>query len=179
MLISYLRPCDEPGTELGAHRRALADAGCGRVVKEPLGAEDGGAQPELDGLLGRLQPGDVLVVPQLNSLARSLPDLVRTLQCVVAAGAGLRSVAEAVDAGASREAAPSVPDTKADAALSDPTLHDDRGKPKRVNASLPAAPPPLRRRRGRRPPKPLWQQTPCTQRAVHTCNKVVGVASAA
>jgi hypothetical protein len=76
----YIRPCDEPGTELGAHRRALADAGCGQVVEEPLGAEDGGAQPELDVLLGRLQPGDVLVVPQLDSLARSLPDLVRTLQ---------------------------------------------------------------------------------------------------
>jgi hypothetical protein len=58
----------------------MPDAGCGQVVEEPLGAEDGGAQPELDVLLGRLQPGDVLVVPQLDSLARSLPDLVRTLQ---------------------------------------------------------------------------------------------------
>jgi len=103
-------------------------------VEEQFGAEGGGEQPELDGPLGRLQPGDVLVVPHLDSLA------------------------EALNAGASRRASPSGPHSKADPALSRPTLHDDRDKPELVNAGRPAAPPPLRRRRGGRPPKLSWQQ---------------------
>lgn len=78
MLIGHPLPCNEPGTELGAHRRALADGLRRYVVEEPAGVQGDGSQPELDGLLGRLRPGGVLVVPHLDSLARPLPDLVRT-----------------------------------------------------------------------------------------------------
>ena len=91
MPTGYLPAGDGHGTELGAHRRALADAGYGQVVEERAAGKDAGAQPELDRLLGRLQPGDVVVVPQIYSLARSLPDLVGTLRRIAAAGAGLRS----------------------------------------------------------------------------------------
>lgn len=82
LLIGCIPACNGHGTELDAHRRVLTDAGCGQVVEEQPRAEDIAQQPELDILLGRLRPGDVPVVPQLDSLARSLlPDLVRTPHC--------------------------------------------------------------------------------------------------
>ena len=93
-------------------------------MEEQPGAEDSGVQPELDGLLGRLQPGDVLVVPRLVSLARSLLDLVRTIQRVTAAGGGLRSLAEAPDTAPSRRTPPNGLQDEAAAALSRPNLHD-------------------------------------------------------
>jgi hypothetical protein len=89
VLIGHPPPCDEPGTELSAHRRALADAVCRYVVEERAGIQGGGPQPELDGLLGRLQPGDVLVVPHLDSLARPYPTWC-ALQRVAGDGACLQ-----------------------------------------------------------------------------------------
>jgi len=158
VLIGYISACDGDGTELDVHRRALADAGCAQVVEEQPGAEDGGAQPELDGLLGRLRPGDILVVPQLDSLARSLSDLVCAMQRVAASGAGLRSLAEVLDAAPSRGALPNGLQDETAATLSHPDLHDGHDMPQPVNAGHPATPPPLRHRRGGRPPKLSWQQ---------------------
>ena len=60
-------------------------------------AERGDAQPELDGLLTRLQAGDVVVVPHLDSLGDSLPKVVRHVQQLAAAGIGLRSLAEVLN----------------------------------------------------------------------------------
>ena len=93
VLIGYLQTFSEHNTKPGAHRQALADAGCGQVVEEQTAAKDSQAQPELDSLLRRLQPGDVLVVPQLDSLGQSLPDLAGILRRIAATGAGLRSLA--------------------------------------------------------------------------------------
>jgi len=154
----YLPAGNGHGTELGAHRRALADAGYGQVVEERAAGKDAGAQPELDRLLGRLQPGDVVVVPQMDSPARSLPDLVGTLRRIAAAGAGLRRLAKALDAGMSPKASPNGRHDEAAAALSRPNLQDGHGPPERVEGGHAATPPPIRRRRGGRPPKLSAQQ---------------------
>jgi len=105
VLIGYLRNC--PGYEVpaAAQRRALAEAGCEQVVEEWSGLEHGDEQPELHDLLARLQPGDVVVVPRLDSLGRSLPKVVHHVQSLTAAGIGLRSLAEALDTPARPQAA--------------------------------------------------------------------------
>ncbi len=75
---------------------ALAAAGCDPILRE----EASGGQtdrPELARAIRSLQPGDVLVVWKLDRLSRSLRDLLFTLEEVAAAGAGFRSLTEAVD----------------------------------------------------------------------------------
>ncbi len=95
MLIGYLR--DPPGGgDAGAQRRALAEAGCEEVVREPAGAAD--VQPALGGLIARLRPGDNLVVATLDSLGASLAGVARRVHQLAAAGVGLRSLAEPFDA---------------------------------------------------------------------------------
>jgi len=105
VLIGYL--WDRPGDDAhaAAQRRALAEAGCGQVVEERPGAEHGDEQPELRGLLARLQAGDVVVVPHLDSLGCSLPKVVQHVQQLATAGIGLRSLAEALDTPALRPTA--------------------------------------------------------------------------
>ncbi len=96
MLIGYLRNC--PGHEgPAAQHRALTEAGCQQVVEERHGVEHGDEQPELHDLLARLQAGDVVVVPRLDSLGRSLPKVVQHVQRLTEVGIGLRSLAEALD----------------------------------------------------------------------------------
>jgi len=96
VLIGYLRNC--PGHEgPAAQHRALTEAGCQQVVEERHGVEHGDEQPELHDLLARLQAGDVVVVPRLDSLGRSLPKVVQHVQRLTEAGIGLRSLAEALD----------------------------------------------------------------------------------
>jgi len=44
-----------------------------------------------------LKPGDVLTVWKLDRRSRSLRDLLFTLETITAAGAGFRSITEAID----------------------------------------------------------------------------------
>ena len=131
MLIGYLR-IHPNEARVEAHRRALVEAGCERIVEEPPSAEDGDDQPALRDLITRLRPGDVVVVSQLDSLGSSLAEVVQQVHQLAAAGAGLRSLAEAFDAPA--------PPTRADAGTA-----DDQGGLDRTTA--------CRRRAGGRPPK--------------------------
>ncbi len=101
MLIGYLRDCPGDSAHAAAQRRSLAEAECEQVVEERPGAQHGGDQPKLHGLLARLQPGDVVVVPQLDSLGCHLADVVQWVQQLTAAGIGLRSLAEALSTPAS------------------------------------------------------------------------------
>ena len=96
MLIGYMRAerADEDG--LLAQRQALQGAGCERFV-EDLTSGGRRDQPALRGTLDGLRAGDVIVVPRLDCLGRSLQDVVRVMQRIEAAGAGLRSLAEAID----------------------------------------------------------------------------------
>ncbi len=99
MLIGYFRSrMGHQGTPC-AQRQALADAGCTQVVEDLVSGRRW-EQPELRRVLDGLRPGDVVVVPQLEDLGRSLPEVVRRVQCIVAAGAGLRSLKEGIDTAA-------------------------------------------------------------------------------
>ncbi|MBB5727381.1 DNA invertase Pin-like site-specific DNA recombinase [Sphingomonas endophytica] len=96
MQIGYARVSRGDHQDLDAQVAALAAAGCDPILRE----EASGGQtdrPELARAIRSLQPGDVLVVWKLDCLSRSLRDLLFTLEEVAAAGAGFRSLTEAVD----------------------------------------------------------------------------------
>ncbi len=96
MLLGYLRISkgDEQTTAL--QRRALREAGCERFFDE---VASGGRwnRPELHRLLDQLRPGDVVVVWKLDRLSRSLKDLLHLFDRLKEAGAGFRSLTEAID----------------------------------------------------------------------------------
>ena len=96
MEIGYARVSRGDHQDLDPQRRALTDAGCATIYQE----EASGGQVdrrELARAIGALNPGDVLVVWKLDRLSRSLRDLLFTLEAITAAGAGFRSLTEAVD----------------------------------------------------------------------------------
>ena len=98
VLIGYLRtdPANDQAT--AADRQALAAEGCEQIVEEMRGDVSDCTQVELQKLLQRLGPGDVLAVPQLRSLGDNLAAVVGHVQTLTSAGAGLRSLDEACDA---------------------------------------------------------------------------------
>jgi len=145
VLIGYVRAGSSDDADCAARHLALAQAGCEQIVAEQPDVDDSGQQPELHGLLARLHTGDVVIVPQLDSLGRSLPDVVRWVQRLAAAGVGLHSLTETLDA-----AAPQGHATVA--TLDRPTAHDSRPAPQPPGAGGPATPS-TRRPAGGRPPK--------------------------
>src|SRR6201996_2120155 len=95
MLIGYARvSTTEQDTAL--QTSALKAAGCEKIFREKA---SGGRwdRPELHRLLDQLREGDVVVVWKLDRLSRSLKDTLAILERVEAAGAGFRSLTEAVD----------------------------------------------------------------------------------
>ena len=96
VLLGYARVSRGDEQTSALQRRALAEAGVERVFDE---AASGGRwdRPALHRLLDQLRPGDVVVVWKLDRLSRSLKDLLAILERVDAAGAGFRSLTEAVD----------------------------------------------------------------------------------
>jgi len=70
----------------------LKVAGCDVVV-----IDDCSGRPLLKRALGRLGRGDVLIVPALDSLASTLPELVNRLHDIDARGASLLSLADEMD----------------------------------------------------------------------------------
>jgi len=98
-MIGYLRGRTADKDAPAAHRKALADAGCERIV-EDVSFIRSSEQTELRRMLNDLQVGDVVVVPELGSLSRSLPEVARCLEHIATAGAGLRSLKEGIDTAA-------------------------------------------------------------------------------
>ena len=96
MLLGYARISKGDDQSTAAQRRALADAGCDRVFEE---AASGGRwdRPELHRMIDQLREGDVVMVWKLDRLSRSLKDLLHILERIEAAGAGFRSLTEAID----------------------------------------------------------------------------------
>jgi len=84
------------GQDLSQQRAALRSAGCTRLFEEKA---SGGRwdRPELHRLLDHLRPGDVVVVWKLDRLSRSLKDLLHIMEKIGTAGAGFRSLTEAID----------------------------------------------------------------------------------
>jgi len=95
MKIGYARVSTAEQTT-GLQTDALAQAGCERVFDETAS----GAQrdrPELAKAIEFLRPGDVLVVWKLDRLARSLRQLIETVEDLQARGIGFISITEGID----------------------------------------------------------------------------------
>ena len=75
---------------------ALKAVECERIFREKA---SGGRWdwPELHRLLDQLRKGDVLVVRKLDRLSRSLRDVLTIMEQLGEAGAGFRSLTEAID----------------------------------------------------------------------------------
>ena len=79
---------------------ALNAAGCKRIFTEKAsGAQRG--RPQLAAALDYIREGDTLVVWRLDRLARSLRQLIETMEDLDARGIGFRSLTEAIDTTAS------------------------------------------------------------------------------
>jgi DNA invertase Pin-like site-specific DNA recombinase len=100
MLLGYARVSKGDDQSTAAQKRALTDAGCGRIFEETA---SGGRweRPTLHRMLDQLRPDDVVVVWKLDRLSRSLKDLLHLLEKIEAAGAGFRSLTESVDTASS------------------------------------------------------------------------------
>ena len=95
MILGYAR-VSTTGQSLDGQLDALEAEGCGRVFSEAVSGSVR-ARPELDRMLDQLRKGDVVVVTRYDRLARSLRDLLDIVARIGEAGAGFRSLAEAID----------------------------------------------------------------------------------
>ncbi|WP_457813818.1 recombinase family protein (plasmid) [Sinorhizobium meliloti] len=96
MLIGYARVSKGDEQSNKAQARALSEAGCKRVFEEKA---SGGRwdRPELHRMLDQLRDGDTVVVWKLDRLSRSLKDVLHLMDKITSAGAGFRSLTEAID----------------------------------------------------------------------------------
>lgn len=98
MLIGYARTSTlEQRAGLDAQKKELQAAGCERLHAEQVSSV--AARPKLERALDDLRPGDVLVVTKLDRLARSVRDLMTTVDTIAAKGASLRILAMNLDTG--------------------------------------------------------------------------------
>jgi DNA invertase Pin-like site-specific DNA recombinase len=95
MLIGYARVSTND-QDTAAQVAALKAAGCERIFREKA---SGGRwdRPELQKLLDQLRKGDMLAVWKLDRLSRSLRDVLTIMERLGDAGAGFRSLTEAID----------------------------------------------------------------------------------
>lgn len=95
MLIGYARVSTQD-QDSAAQIAALESAGCEFIFEEKA---SGGRwdRPELQRLLSQLRENHVVVVWKLDRLSRSLKDLLTIMDRINQAGAGFRSLTEAID----------------------------------------------------------------------------------
>ena len=96
VLLGYARVSKGDEQSNAVQAEALRAAGCRRIFEE---AASGGRwdRPELHRMLDQLRPGDVVVVWKLDRLSRSLKDVLHIMERIGDAGAGFRSITEAID----------------------------------------------------------------------------------
>src|SRR5258707_10058742 len=95
MLLGYAR-VSTIDQNLALQRDALAEAGCGRIFTEQLsGAVTD--RPALRDALEFARSGDTLIVWKLDRLARSMKQLIDTIENLRVRGIGFRSLTEALD----------------------------------------------------------------------------------
>jgi DNA invertase Pin-like site-specific DNA recombinase len=95
MLVGYARVSTRDQC-YQAQLDALQEAGCEKIFEEKLS----GAQrdrPQLQAALDYVRPGDTLMVWKLDRLARSLKQLIETVEMLSEREIGLRSLTEAID----------------------------------------------------------------------------------
>lgn len=94
MLIGYMRPCHKDG-DCSNQRKHLADWPCREIIKEEHSSAK--KRIELERMIGRLQPGDKIVVTKLFTLADSTRHLAELLEAVETKGAFIHSLKEGID----------------------------------------------------------------------------------
>jgi DNA invertase Pin-like site-specific DNA recombinase len=95
MLVGYARVSTQE-QDLALQLDALRGANCKKVFEEKAS----GAQrdrPALKAAFDYMREGDTLVVWKLDRLARSLKQLIETVEAFAGRGIGLRSLTEAID----------------------------------------------------------------------------------
>jgi DNA invertase Pin-like site-specific DNA recombinase len=96
VLLGYARVSKGDEQSNAVQAKALRAADCRRIFEE---AASGGRwdRPELHRMLDQLRAGDVVVVWKLDRLSRSLKDVLHIMERIGDAGAGFRSITEAID----------------------------------------------------------------------------------
>lgn len=95
MLIGYAR-VSTVDQNLDLQRIALAEAGCEKIFIEQMSGAVAD-RPELMAALGFMRGGDTLVVWKLDRLARSVKQLIETVENLREHGIAFRSLTEALD----------------------------------------------------------------------------------
>lgn len=72
-------------------------AGCTRLFEEEEASGGRWERPELHRMLDQIRDGDTVVVWKLDRLSRSLKDVLHIMEKIGKAGAGFRSLTEAID----------------------------------------------------------------------------------
>jgi DNA invertase Pin-like site-specific DNA recombinase len=99
MHIGYARVSTQD-QNLALQRDALEKAGCERLfVERASGAQR--ERPQLKAAVDYMRSGDTLVVWKLDRLARSLKQLIETVEALGRREIGLRSLTETIDTGTS------------------------------------------------------------------------------
>jgi len=97
MLIGYARVSKGDDQSNALQVRALKGAGCTRLFEEEEASGGRWERPELHRMLDQLRDGDTVVVWKLDRLSRSLKDVLHIMEKIGKAGAGFRSLTEAID----------------------------------------------------------------------------------
>ena len=95
MLVGYAR-VSTLDQNLALQRDALAEAGCGKIFTEQMSGAVAD-RPALHDALEYARSGDTLVVWKLDRLARSMKQLIETVEQLRVRGIGFRSLTEALD----------------------------------------------------------------------------------
>ncbi len=95
MLIGYAR-VSTVDQNLALQRDALTGAGCESLYTEKMSGA-GADRPELTEALKFARKGDTLVVWKLDRLARSVKQLIETVEMLRTRGIGFRSLTESID----------------------------------------------------------------------------------
>ena len=95
MLIGYAR-VSTVDQNLDLQRNALTEAGCEQIFIEQMSGAVAD-RPDLMAAIGYARSGDTLVVWKLDRLARSLKQLIDTVEKLRERGIGFRSLTEALD----------------------------------------------------------------------------------
>jgi len=96
MIFGYCRISKGDEQNILLQQQALQNFGVERIFQEEV---SGGRwdRPELHKLLDQLRPDDLIVVWKLDRLSRSLKDLLQIIDRIENAGAGFKSLTEAID----------------------------------------------------------------------------------
>jgi len=96
MIYGYARVSTD-AQDLTIQRDQLTAAGCERIYSDKFTGTDAD-RPQLKKLMAALGPGDTVIIPAVDRLARDPTDLLVIARDMRQAGAGLKSLAEtAVD----------------------------------------------------------------------------------